>query len=140
MTLFSIFKKDSVINGVIISFQVVWKILWAVPFHYFIEKSKFRNPSSITERFQTKFLVKGVHGMYLEWYLLLLGKPYTALILTCLRRTRYWVYHHHNLDETLRRIYRFLKEHHEVVYWITFLGSLLFYSIYLFCFLNVCWN
>ena len=40
--------------------------------------------------------------------LLLLGKPYAALFLTCLWKARYWVYHtkyHHNLDETLQRVY-----------------------------------
>ena len=73
--------------------------------------------------------------MCLEWHLLLLGKPFTALFLTYFPRTHYWVYHtqhHHNLDKTLRRIYIFLEEHHEVVYWITFSGSLLFYSLYFF--------
>ena len=50
----------------------------------------------------------------------------------------YHLQSHYNLDVTLRRIYILLKEHHRVVCWINFLGSLLLYSIYLYCFLNAC--
>ena len=75
--------------------------------------------------------------MYLERQLSLLGKPYTPLFLTCLWKTHYWVCYrkyHHNLDETLRRIYIFLKEHYEIVHWINkdycFIGFITLFSRY----------